>query len=232
MATSVKVVTAYIDLGLTKRPSSEFHELGHDLLQALDLDGVCYLRDFSDCWVTKEPGISSLPAANKRAEDRFANDTEHVMSNMIQHSPMQWLREAYTQFDVDVYVWMGYSLLKQGDFTGKRITQQHVREFVKNLKSWDPVDIPFPGMADTREVNVHGDNWRWCGSVLVFPSEYLAQAFRDYKTCARWFFRTHECIPLDLAIWPHVEKVSSMLPFRQYKTEYDYTQLTNFPFKG
>lgn len=232
MATSVKVVTAYVDLGLVQRPSASFHALGHDLLQAIDLDGVCYRPKYEDCWLTKEPYVPLLPAANARALDRFMTDDEHVRSNIIQHSPIQWLAQALEEFpNIDVFVWMGYSLLKQGDFTGKRIYRRHVAEFIRNLKEWEPFGIPFPGMSNKEPLKPFGDNWRFCGSTLVIPRKHLPAVVGSYKTCARGFLRTYHAIPLDLAIWPMVENTSG-LPFQFYKAEYDYTQLTNFPFKS
>lgn len=224
----VQVVTAYVDLGLTKRPSAEFNEQGYRLHHACAgrirvFDGFPYQR----CWLAQEVHYE-VPAANPRAEDRFATDTEHVRSNILQHSPIQWLRDAYDMDpDVDVFVWLGYSLLKQGDFTGKRITEEHVVRFLDRLEHWTPDHLPFPGIAGRGPINVHGDNWRFCGSTLIVPRQFLPQVERSYKFNAREFVRRHHCVPLDLAIWPAVED-NSGLPWRQYQAEYDHTQLSNF----
>lgn len=232
MATKVKVVTAYVDLGLTKRPSDEFHSLGRQLVAACD--GRARVYDdfpFDCCWVQRE--YRGLPPANPRAEDRFATAEEHRRSNIVQHSPGQWVMSAYladhaAYTPADVYVWMGYSLMKQGAFTGKPISSQHVHDFLTRLEQWTPDCIPFPGITNASPVLPFGDNWRFCGSVIIYPTYWLARMWHSYQVCAREFFRRYGAIPLDLAIWPTVEATSG-LPFRFYQAEYDATQLTAFP---
>lgn len=229
MATNVKVITAYCDLGLTKRPRQEFTDQGDQLIWAAGKDIKVYEYDKNDAW--NWPKYKDYPAANARAFDRFADELEHARSNLIQHTPVQWLEEAAMDFpQTDVFVWMGFSLLKQGDFTGKRIQPHHVAEFVGKLKSWKPNGLPFPGINKVPyQLEPFGDNWRFCGSTLVVPREYVFRLGTAYRANFEAFVRQHKAIPLDLAIWPMVE-FSSGLPIRWYAAEYDYTQLTNFPF--
>lgn len=229
MATSVKVITAYCDLGLTKRPAAEFHVLGQKLLDQLGTDGHKYEYSKNDAWTWD--AYKDFPAANPRAYDRFADDMEHARSNLIQHTPIQWLEDACMDFpQTDVFVWMGYSILKQGDHTGKRILPHHVAEFVGKLKDWKPTSLPYPGMdLYQTQLNPFGDNWRFCGSTLIVPRQYVFQVGRAYRANLKAFVQMHKAIPLDLAIWPMVE-YSSGLPWKWYDAEYDYTQLTNFPF--
>ena len=225
----VKAVTAYVDLGLEKRPSVEFHMLGNRLIRACD--GRIHVFNafpFERCWAAREFG--GLPAANPRATDRFVTDVEHVRSNLLQHSPVQWVALASAQDldDTDVYVWMGYSILKQGDFTGKRITEEHVAQFLDKVERYDFTDIPFPGITPPAPVNPHGDNWRFCGSTIIMPRKFLVPIVKTYFAKARQFINTFQSIPLDLAIWPEVEREGN-LPWKFYQAEYDHTQLTNFP---
>lgn len=229
MATNVKVISAYCDLGLAKRPAAEFHKHGRDLVLAASPDIHVYNYKMQDAWNWAQ--CKNYPAANARAYDRFDDDLEHARSNLIQHTPIQWLEEACMDFpETDVFVWMGYSLLKQGDFTGKRLTSAHVTKFVEKLKLWEPTSLPFPGMTQQiYPVNPFGDNWRFCGSTLVVPRKFVFRVGRAYRACLNLFIKQHGAIPLDLAIWPMVE-FSSGLPWEFYPAEYDYTQLTGFPF--
>lgn len=229
MATSVKVITAYCDLGLTKRPSADFHVLGRRLLDQLGVDGHKYEYSKNDAWTWD--AYKNYPAANARAYDRFDDDLEHARSNLIQHTPVQWLEEAALDFpQTDVFVWMGYSILKQGDHTGKRILPYHVADFVYKLRNWAPTALPFPGMDPFHNpIEPFGDNWRFCGSMLVVPRQFVFRVGNSYRANFKSFVQQHKAIPLDLAIWPMVE-FSSGLPWKQYPAEYDYTQLTNFPF--
>lgn len=230
MATNVKVITAYCDLGLTKRPAEEFHAYGRQLEAALGQDLKVYRYAAEECW-TWEP-YKAYPAANARAYDRFAHDHEHQRSNLIQHAPVQFLQRARWDYpNVDVFVWLGYSILKQGDHTNRRIKTHHITSFVDKMASWTPVSLPFPGMTEwIQPVDPFGDNWRFCGSTLVVPAKHVAQVSRSYRASLQAFVMQHGAIPLDLAIWPMVE-FSSGLPWSFYPAEYDFTQLTRFPFQ-
>ncbi len=228
---SVKVITAYTDLMLTKRPSEDFHKLGKELVEVCGPDIAVKNYHPGEAWSVQE--FYGFPAANPRAHDRFVTNEEHAKSNLIQHTPIQWLEDAMIEFpNVDVFVWMGYSILKQGAFTNRRIMPHHVYDFVQRLKTWKPDSIPLPGIAyGISPISPFGDNWRFCGSTLVVPREYVFRVGRAYRECLRAFVHTHKAIPLDLAIWPMVEFMAG-LPIRWYTAEYDNTQLTNFPFKS
>lgn len=225
-----KVVTAYVDLGLTKRPSADFHAMGALLTAACPRIRVFRDFPFHNCWTVPEFWSTMYPPANARAPDRFVNAEEHVRSNLIQHCPVQWVQMAAAEDPVpDVFVWMGYSIFKQGAFTGKPIAAEHVASFLEKVEKYPFGDIPFPGITPGQTMpNPFGDNWRFCGSTVIFPRFWLNQMVASYQAGLRAFVRWHQAIPLDLAIWPAVEMAGG-LPFRFYQAEYDYTQLTNFP---
>ena len=227
----VKVVTAYVDLGLAKRTSKDFHVLGTHLIGACK--GLASVHNFTGylfghCWAVEMFGSHS-PPANKRAEDRFMNQDEHLRSNLIQHSPLQWLTlAAEADPEPDVFVWMGYSILKQGAFTGKPVTKEAIQGFLKKLKSRDWDHIPIPAIRPDDPISPHGDNWQFVGSTVIAPRQFLPEMARHYKLQLREFVRCYNAIPLDLAIWPAVVR-NSGLPFRPYPAEYDATQLTGLP---
>lgn len=224
----VKAVTACVDMGLSLRSLEHTHALGRRLLDACAGRSVFYECPYAQVWTVQElPGF--MPA-NTRAEDRFATAVEHQRSNYVQHMPVQMLARAYEKFpEVDVFVWLGYTLLKQGNFTGKLITEEHVSAFLDKLAVYPFDDIPFPGITpERRPVDPYGDNWRFCGSTIIAPRRFLPGIVRSYKFETREFVRRHRCVPLDLAIWPTVEARSG-LPWRFYPAEYDATQLTNLP---
>lgn len=225
----VKVVTAYVDLGLSKRPASSFHALGQELALACG-ERIRVYPDFpfQRCWVAAETQ-AAYPAANRRAEDRFVNDTEHVRSNIIQHSPLQWLTLAAAEDpEPTAFVWLGYSILKQGDFTGKRVRPKDVHKFLTAVEKYPFGNIPIPSIRPEDPVLPYGDNWQFVGSTLIIPRTHLPAVWRSYKAELRNFVLKYKAIPLDLAIWPAVVR-NSGLPFRPYPAEYDATQLANFP---
>lgn len=226
----VKVVTAYVDLNLTKRPSTEFHATGFKLLDAVDSSQMRLFANFpfSYCWAGDQFGVK-YPPANPRAEDRFVTEDEHLRSNLIQHSPLQWVSEAAAEDpEPDVFVWMGYSIMKQGAFTGKPVCQKNVVEFLTKVSKYPFGDIPIPSIRPDDPISPFGDNWQFVGSTIIVPRKFLEQMTRAYKFELIEFVRKFRKIPLDLAIWPSVVR-NSGLPFRPYPAEYDATQLTNFP---
>jgi hypothetical protein len=226
--TKVRLVSAYVDLGLTKRPAPDFHVLGNQLEAAAKGRSRIFRNfPFAECWLPWTFTWNAHPPANPRAEDRFVSELEHVRSNYIQHSPMQWMHTAWEEdHSSDVFVWMGYSILKQGDFTGRRIKPWHVTAFLDHLEEWEPSGVYMPGITEKAPIQPYGDNWRFCGSTIVVPAPHVGPLYEAYKSTAIKFIRAYKAIPLDLAIWSMVEE---QYPINWYQAEYDHTQLTNFP---
>ncbi len=223
----VKVVSAYCDLGLTLRPSTDFHVLGDRLVQACG-DRIRVFKDFKfkDCWAYQEFDHDYMPAHPWCPEDRFVNWDECYRWTLLQHSPCQWVFDAYLEDPTpDVYVWIGYSIMKQGGFTNKPVQEHHIAEFLDRLEKYPFDYIPFPGILPKAPVLPHGNNWRFVGSTLIFPRKYLGRIVYEYKGACREFVRIHRAVPIDLAIWPTVEERGG-LPWRFYQGEYDATQFT------
>lgn len=225
--TTVRAVSAYVPL--LQRTGLQFHEWSTRLVTACD-GNITFFSPFpfEQCWLAQEH--PPWKAANARATDRFQNDDEHIRSNIIQHSPTQWATmAAAADPSVDVWVWLGASLLKQGAWRNNQITEAHIAEFLRRVaarSSYD--DIPFPGIEPAKPVQDHGDNWRFVGSTHIWPTKFLSAIHHAYQFECRRFIRRVGAVPIDLAIWPAVEQ-NSGLPFRFYQGEYDASQLTNFP---
>lgn len=226
--TKVKVVSAFVPLKVKHLSEDQYHDFGAQL-EAACTGRARFFRGFrfEACWLYGEnpPGVP----ATETPKDRYETDQDFVNSNIVQHSRTQWaLMAAAEDPSIDVIVWLDYGILKQGDFTGKRLQSHHVTEFLDRIEGWEPSYIPFPGITDPPSpVIPHGNNWRFCGSTHIWPVKYLKQIDHSYKFHTRNFIYNHKCTPLDLAIWPKVERHSG-LPFRWYPAEYDYTQLTGF----
>jgi len=175
----------------------------------------------------------SLPPATPAAPDRYPTPQHFVNSNIVQHNRTRWLLQAARMYpDDDIFIWLDYGLLKQGEFTGKRIEAKHIAPFVEAVERYYNAghrDIPFPGIADRAAVDVHGNCWRFCGSTHIVPRWHLEDIDRAYRRSCCQFISTTRTVPLDLPIWALVEMYYTELPYRQYKAEYDYTQLSNFP---
>lgn len=226
MRNRVLVVTGYCDLGLNKRPSTEFHALGQILKDTLRYKLIPMKVRYERLWLSK----CTLRPANARAPDRFDNEYEHRRSNIVQHMPIQCLTVCDKHLaGYDVFVWLGYSICKQGHHTGKLIEPAHLIEFVSKVEAYDfDKSIPFPGILPAGPIDPYGDNWRFCGSTIIIPKKFMSEVRFHYMRVLMGFLAQYQAVPLDLAIWPEVERTSG-LPWHFYKAEYDHTQLSNFP---
>jgi hypothetical protein len=230
MRNRARVVTGYVPLKVKHMDPLQFYDLGQQLEHAVygHAGFQCFEKfPYEKCWLAKEN--PPMVGANPRAEDRFETDEQHAKNNVVCGQFVEWAQMSLDEDpNVDVIVALTYSVLKQGDFTGKRVQPHHIGEFLERVAAYDFVDIPYPGMSDRVPVDVCGHNWRFAGSCHIWPVKWLRQINRCYKIKTLQTIRTFGKTPLDLAIWPMVE-ADSGLPFRQYKAEYDATQFTNFP---
>lgn len=223
------VVTAYVPLDVKHLTPQQYRDLGTRMLNATD--GRYHFFDqfpLSDCWLFKE-NPPMVPAAPTPA-DRYATPEDYVRSNIVQHSRTQWALAAVEAHpDTDVVVWLDYGILKQGYWNQRPVEPRHIKNLLDKIERRKTMeDIPFPGIEGRQPINVHGNNWRFCGSTHIWPVKYLKAIDKAYRTSLREFIDTFKCTPLDLVIWPSVEYYSG-LPFRWYKADYDCTQLTEFP---
>jgi hypothetical protein len=223
----VAVVSAFVPLNVRHLTADAYHELGQRMLDATK-GRYRFFDNFplEECWLSKEnpPLVPAAPTPS----DRYATDADYVRSNIVQHSRTQWALKAWREDPtIDTIIWLDLGILKQGAHTGKPVTEDDVSQFVDAVAATHLDCIPFPGIEGQQPINVHGNNWRFCGSTHIWPTQLLTLIDQAYVRETRRFIREHKCTPLDLAIWPAVE-LHSGLPFHWYKAEYDRTQLTAF----
>lgn len=225
----VKVTTAYVPLDVKHMKREQYLELGSKMLDAAYAAGAktsLQMSVLTYCW--SNDLCKDLPPATETPADRYATPEDHVKSHIVQHTRTQWALEAVRDTDIDVVVWLDLGILKQGTHTGKLITPDDVKWFVEAVQKYSFEDIPFPGITGVDPWLPYGNNWRFCGSTHIWPVKWLDQIHRSYRSSLISFVQQLKVVPLDLAIWPMVEK-NSGLPFKWYQAEYDNTQLRNFP---
>lgn len=228
----VRAVTAFVPLDVRHLTPQQYKDYGAQLKAAIP-EHLQVFEDFpyDQCWLAH---ADHLPPAQSVPADRYASPGHMVMSNIVQHQRTTWaMMASYLAPEADVIVWIDYAILKQGDFTGKRVTQKHVADLVKLLSSMAPQDlegIPFPGIWQEGAISDTGDNWRFCGSLHIWPRQYLEAVDRAYRKEVIKFVERTRSVPNDLPIWAYVEQqTAGVLPFRWYKANHDATQFTNFP---
>lgn len=230
VSNNVTVVSAFVPLKVKHMTAERYLELGDQMFRAARKGGAearLIKSAITDCW--SYDLLRDLPPATETPSDRYDSPYEHVQSHIVQHTRTQWARQAAEHMPhTDVVVWLDLGLLKQGEHTGRKLNLEHVTRFVEAVAKYPFDDIPFPGITGPDPWLPHGNNWRFCGSTHIWPVKWLDQIHKSYQVNLRNFVHDYSCAPLDLAIWPLVER-SSGLPFRWYQAEYDSTQLENFP---
>ena len=223
----VKVVTAFVPLPVRHKSREDYKKLGDRLALACGEENIRTFYDFpfDKCWAA---AYASLPPASAVPADRYATPADMVKSNIVQHQRTTWARMAADEDpSIDVIVWLDYGILKQGDWTGRPVTEQTVTDFVRRVQEADITDIPFPAIWGKGPISDTDVNWRFCGSTHIWPVKYLKEIDLIYKFECRKFIERTQTVPNDLPIWARVEKKSG-LPFRGYSGNHDATQLTNF----
>lgn len=230
MPNKVKVVTAYVPLNVSHLSSAKYHELGKRLERACDGDFVMFDEyPFSNCWLSM---AVDLPPANPDVpRDRYPTDRDNVKSNIVQHQRTSWAMQAMAEYpDVDIWVWLDLGVLKQGDWTGRPVTEQTIREFLNRLRNADMGDIvPFPAIWGQGPIDFRGINWRFVGSTHIWPTKWLPAIDRAYKEEASKIISEIQAVPNDLPVWAMVEKNHTLeIPFVSYSANHDNTQFVNF----
>ena len=230
----VCVVSSYVPLQVRHLSAEAYRNYGRLIEEVSKIKHqTCFFWNFpfEQCWLMRQhPEVIKYKPATDTPADRYATTLDHVKSNIVQHSRTEWaLHAAQQNPDVDVVVWLDLGILKQGAFRNNIVTTSHVAEFLDKVARYDFVDVPFPGITTPREpINPYGNNWRFCGSTHIWPVKWLKQIDECYRRKTLGFIHCFGCIPLDLAIWPLVERDSGV-PFKFYQAEYDASQLTEFP---
>jgi hypothetical protein len=235
MSIKARVISAFVPLeGMRHVDPAVYHANAAAMVQ--DAPHHFFKDELARMWLYKWLRTAewlTLPPATPAAPDRYPTPQHFVNSNIVQHNRTLWLLRAAAIYpDDDIFIWCDYGLLKQGDFTGKRIEAKHIAPFVEKVERYYNAghrDIPFPGIEPAQQIHFNGNCWRFCGSTHIVPRWHLDAIDVAYRKTCCGFIAASQTVPLDLPIWALVEQFHPELPYRQYKAEYDWTQLSNFP---
>lgn len=224
----VKVFTAFVPLTVTHLSAAKYHDLGKRLEAACDGDFV-FFDDyaFDKCWLAM---ASHLPPAAAVPADRYPTPLDNVRSNIVQHQRTTWGMEAMAlDPSVDIWVWLDLGVLKQGDWTGRPVKEEHIRAFLNRLRNSQMGDIvPFPAIWGKGPISDNDVNWRFVGSTHIWPAKWLPAIDAAYKEEASKFIARTQTVPNDLPIWAYTEENHPEIPFESYSANHDNTQFVNF----
>ncbi len=236
------VVTGWSDLGFQPTneqpaclPKERFAILRDGLIEAVGEENIHVFWDypFKSCWVERHFDTSVLRPDTPTPQDRFADSSQHLCCNAIQHERTTWAMKAMELHpDRDVMIWLDIGILKQGAWRNNPVAQSNIKQFFERVKNTPPpmYCIPFPGITpEIGPVYTGKNNWRFCGSTHIWPVTFLPRIDYTYKEELIGWVDNYKTLPLDLPIWALVEQYSG-LPFQWYAAEYDASQLDNYPY--
>lgn len=225
----VRAFTAYVPLNVSHLSSDKYHAYGERLNAACGGD-LLFFDDypFEKCWLAM---AQDLPPANPNVPaDRYPTPKDNVRSNIVQHQRTTWAMEAAAlDPSVDVWVWLDLGVLKQGDWTGRPVTEKDIADFLDRIRNSKMGDIvPFAAIWGKGPISDTDVNWRFVGSVHIWPVKWLPKIHDAYVKEASAFIARTQTVPNDLPIWAHVEANHPEIPFVGYSANHDNTQFVNF----
>jgi hypothetical protein len=229
----IKAFSGYVPLEVKHLNREQYKALGDRLAAALGSRfKVFYDYPLDHCWLhmwLERYNKLHLPPATEVPADRYATPHHMVLSNIVQHQRTAWaVMAAAADPQVDVWVWLDYGVLKQGDWTGKPVTEKIVVDFMDRIEAMKEMNnIPFPGIWEKGVPSDTGANWRFVGSTHIWPTQYLPAIDKAYRLECMKFIERTRTVPIDLPIWANTE-LNSGLPFVQYPANHDATQFTGF----
>ncbi|CAB4372025.1 MAG: hypothetical protein F2947_08155 [Actinobacteria bacterium] len=225
----ILVVTGHVPRAFPSRHLSfeQFRGLGDQLKLAAEgrilvFDGD---RAVEDLWAHRllvaNPDL--MPADPDPPADRFDGPADAVTSNIVCHERFEWVRRAAELHpDIDVFVWIDYSVFKQPG-----VTAEVIRDYLDAIER-TPVDsVTAPGVWPKVAIDDSRPHWRFVASTWMCPRE-LVVPLSDLANLVLEVRATHTGkITWDANTLSYVELLD-VLPFRWYPGDHNETQFRGF----
>lgn len=215
----VKMVSGYIDLPDNPRTYDEYFDLAARLWSVPGPKEFFANDVVADTWLWKFlKTITAVPAVYYADNPR--KDTREYMC--VQHQKTEWLcRAAATDPEADVFVWIDCGIMHQPG-----IDENTVREFIDRIDERDTIVVP--GCWDKGGMIGPGVCWRFCGSVLIVPRQWVVPFHNACKDAARKFIIETKLIDWEVNTWARVELTNPEIPIRWYKADHNLTMLKKY----
>ena len=226
----VKALTGYFPAFPAKHLSEEqFRAHGKVLTDALG-DQVRVFGEgyqLKDCWAHQFLRDNPYLVASDRhpAQDRFAEDIHMVYSNIAILQRFEWLRQAaLIEPDVDVWVWLEYTICKQPG-----VTAAVIQQFMLDVAEYHHGRVSIPGCWPKKPVDDGAICWRFCGSAWACPQYLVGDFVHAVQVVATLRTKLTGTISWDVNTLAFLELLN-IVPIRWYKGNHDASQLTNYRY--
>ena len=212
-----RLVTGYAPIKDHPRSAEEYGGLG-ERLAAVPVRKAAFYQRVEETWLWKF--VRSLPTVPKVSEgDNPAKNT--LAYHCVNHQKTEWLLAAVEKYpDDDVYVWVDYGIFHQPD-----VTSEAIFKFVESL---DDKAIYAPGCWDKSIVQSAAPCWRFCGSVLAVPKQFVPMLHFACVRTAMKHIRATNNVEWEINTWARVEKKDT-LPWCWYHADHNGSQFWNAP---
>lgn len=212
----VKLVTAYVPIPNHPRSPAEYGELG-EKLGGVPVPKKAFYSRVENLWMwklaTRHPAPLQISAGDNPAKNSLAY-------HCVNHEKTTFLKTASDEDpSADVLVWVDYGIFHQPG-----ITNQAIYEFCEKLND---KAIYIPGCWDKpEEISDAHPCWRFCGSVLACPKQYVDALDFAVRRQANFTVGKFNRVTWEVNTWARVEHWNRNLPIKWYKADHNETQFT------
>lgn len=218
----VKLVTGYCPIPNHPRTAKEYGALGDNFRRITKVPIKAFYTQPNTLWLNRLVWEAPFKAVACAGDNPEKNTLDY---HAVNHQKSQWLLQAMLEDPgQDSYVWVDYGICHLPG-----VTPELIEDFALSLKKGD---FAVPGCWDKPfsmdDIVDDYPSWRFCGSMIVVPSDYVLAFDAAVKMAAtRHIQRTHR-VPWEVNTWARAENRYQNLPIRWYKADHDATLFTNY----
>lgn len=216
-----RLVTAYVPIPDHPRTAAEYGAYG-EKLGAVPVPKKAYYDQLPNLWLWQHAKNMRVRPAISHGDNPAKNTLNY---HAVNHEKTRWLVQAMDDEiddDVGVYVWVDYGIFHQPG-----VCNEAIYNFMHAL---DDKAIYIPGCWEPSPVESVYPCWRFCGSVLAVPKQYVRQFDHAVRETARQHIDRTNNVEWEVNTWARVEQSRKFkLPIQWYAADHDVTQFTNHP---
>jgi hypothetical protein len=212
----VVVITGYVKIPGHPRGHDEYDRLGARLGELRTAPVRPFRCELKDCWLDEH-------VRDKHVDHAVADNPKKntLAYHVVQHQKTAWLLQAAeTDLLADVLVWIDYGIFHQPG-----VTARVVDDFLLRVRTRPKFSIP--GAWEQSNGSIEWPDWRFCGSSLVVPRDFVRGFHEAVREVTLERLVTAAKVTWEINDWAEVEGHRE-LPIRWYKADHNQTQFTNY----
>ncbi len=214
-----RLITGYVPIPNHPRTAAEYGALG-ERLGGVPVPKKAFYDQLQNTWLHRRvQDLDFIPAVSQ-----YDNPAKNTLAyHCVNHEKTAWLAQAAKEDQTaDIFVWVDY-----GIFNLPGVNNKAIFEFMDSL---DDKAIYAPGCWGPQVIEASFPCWRFCGSVLAVPRQYVGELDYAVREEARVHIRSTKNVEWEVNTWARVEaRRKFKLPWKWYKADHDVSMFTNCP---